>query len=90
MTAAVDEAERAQLELGRLSFELSQARLRLTDAVVRASEAGLSQRTIAAALGTNQVAVHRMLARRRDDSPLPPRVEYDRPEARYHYELLGR
>lgn len=81
------EAERAQIELGRLNFELHQARLRLTEAVVRASETGLSQREIAAALGTNQVAVHRILTRRRDETALPPPVRYDRPEARYHYEL---
>jgi hypothetical protein len=87
MSGRTAEAERAQVELGRLNFELRQARLRLTEAVVRASEAGLSQREIAAALGTNQVAVHRILARRRDDSALPPPVQYDRPEARYHYEL---
>ncbi|HEV2887082.1 MAG TPA: hypothetical protein VGX49_09255 [Jatrophihabitans sp.] len=87
MTSTADEAERAQLELGRLSFELSQARLRLTDAVVRASEAGLSQRAIAAALGTNQVAVHRILTRRLGESALPERVHYDRPDARFHYEL---
>jgi hypothetical protein len=87
MSAGTAEAERAQIELGRLNFELRQARLRLTDAVVRASEAGLSQRQIAAALGTNQVAVHRILTRSRDDSALPPPVQYDRPEARYHYEL---
>jgi predicted transcriptional regulator len=82
-----EEAERAQLELGRLSFELSQARLRLTEAVVRAAEAGLSQRAIAAALGTNQVAVHRILKRREAESALPARVHYDRADARFHYEL---
>jgi predicted transcriptional regulator len=88
MTRMAEEAERAQLELGRLSYELSQARLRLTEAVVRASEAGLSQRAIAAALGTNQVAVHRMLNRHRDeDARLPARVHYDRADARFHYEL---
>lgn len=87
MTRVTAEAERAQVELGRLSFELRQARVRLTEAVVRASEAGLSQRAIAAALGTNQVAVHRILTRRRAESALPPPVEYDRPEARYRYEL---
>lgn len=86
MTRAV-ETERVQLELARASYELSQARLRLTDAVVRAAEAGLSQRAIAAALGTNQVAVHRILAGRRDEPALPPRVRYDRPDARFHYEL---
>jgi len=82
-----EELERAQLELGRLSFELSQARLRLADAVVRASKAGLSQRAIAAALGTHQVAVHRMLARREADSELPAPVHYDRADARFRYEL---
>ena len=75
MTRMAEEAERAQLELGRLSLELSQARLRLTEAVVRASEAGLIQRAIAAALGTNQVAVHRMLTCHRVEVPwLPARV----------------
>lgn len=87
MVVTTEQIERAQLELGQLNFELSQARLRLADAVVRASEAGLSQRAIAAALGTNQVAVHRILARRRDDSALPARVHYDRPDARFRYEL---
>jgi hypothetical protein len=87
VTATSERFERTQLELGQLNFELSQARLRLADAVVRASEAGLSQRAIAAALGTNQVAVHRILARRRDDSALPARVHYDRPDARFRYEL---
>jgi len=87
MPEMAEKAERAQLELGQLSFELARARLRLNDAVIRASKAGLSQRAIAAALGTHQVAVHRMLARRRDDSALPPPAQYDRPEARYRYEL---
>ncbi|MDQ1744574.1 MAG: hypothetical protein QOE23_2913 [Pseudonocardiales bacterium] len=82
-----EQVERVQLELGQLSFELSQARLRLADAVVRASEAGLSQRAIAAALGTNQVAVHRILAHRREDLALPGRAQYDRPDARFRYEL---
>jgi hypothetical protein len=87
MSGRTAETERAEIELGRLNFELHQARLRLTEAVLRASDAGLSQRQIAAALGTNQVAVHRILTRRRDDSALPPPVDYDRPDARYHYEL---
>jgi hypothetical protein len=88
MTATSEEAERAQLELGQLSFELSQARLRLNDAVIRASNAGLTQRAIAAAVGTNQVAVHRILLRNRDDDArLPARVRYDRADARFHYEL---
>jgi predicted trehalose synthase len=87
MTITAEELEGVQLELAALNFELSQARLRLTEAVIRASELGLSQRAIAAALGTNQVAVHRMLARRRDDSRLPARVSYDRAEACFHYEL---
>ncbi len=87
MTQVAAETERAQLELATASYELSQARLRLTEAVVRASEAGLSQRAIAAALGTHQVAVHRILANRRDEPTMPPRVRYDRPDARFHYEL---
>lgn len=87
MSVSTEQVERTQLELGRLSFELSQARLRLADAVVRASETGLSQRAIATALGTNQVAVHRILARHREASALPARVHYDRPEARFRYEL---
>ncbi|MEO6503689.1 MAG: hypothetical protein ABIQ09_17475 [Jatrophihabitantaceae bacterium] len=87
MTSLAANTERAQLELAQASFALSQARLRLTEAVVRASESGLSQRAIAAALGTNQVAVHRILASRRDEPALPPRVRYDRPDARFHYEL---
>jgi hypothetical protein len=87
MTPTAMETERAQLELAKASFELSQARLRVTDAVVRAAEAGLSQRAIAAGLGTHQVAVHRILTRRRNDSALPARVHYDRADARFHYEL---
>jgi hypothetical protein len=87
MASATDEVERVQLELAALNFELAQARLRLTEAVFRASEAGLSQRAIAAALGSNQVAVHRILSRRRDESRLPARVSYNRPDARFHYEL---
>jgi predicted trehalose synthase len=87
MTVSAEDLERTQLDLGRRSYELSQARLRLADAVVRAAEAGLSQRAIAAALGTNQVAVHRILARRRDESALPARVHYDRADARFRHEL---
>jgi hypothetical protein len=87
MTVSADDVEQLQLELGRVGFELAQARLRLAEAVARASEAGLSQRAIAQALGTNQVAIHRILSRPSHEVALPRRVHYDRPDARYHYEL---
>lgn len=87
MMVLAEDVEGIQLELARSAFELSKARVRLTDAVVRASQAGLSQRAIAAALGTNQVAVHRLLARQEAGPALPEPVHYNRRDARFRYEL---
>lgn len=89
MTVWTEERDGLDVELSRASFELAQARVRLEDAVVRAGDAGASQRAIAEAMGAHQVAVHRILARRRSQPALPGEdaVGYERPEARFHYEL---